>query len=115
MRVLKAFKQSPMAIDINCWLTYRMSYLKNMTSINWGVLQVQFGASYKEIRQFKRRFVDQLKRVIAFYPVNMRINSQNLILLPCKTHINKYVKATAFKSTPTITHKKSNNFSVNVM
>ena len=50
LRALKAIKQSPMAIDIYCWLTYRMSYLKKPVEIPWEVLKSQFGAEYGNMR-----------------------------------------------------------------
>lgn len=88
MRALKALKQSSMAIDIYCWLTYRMSYLKRQTNIPWIVLQMQFGANYKDIRQFRRRFLEQLRKVSTVYR-NLKIDyDQNYFkLLPSKPHI----------------------------
>ena len=90
MRALKALKQSPMAIDIYCWLTYRMSYLRRITSIPWPVLQAQFGSNYKDVRQFKRRFINQLKKVMLVYPsVRAKDDGLNFVLLPSKTHIKQ--------------------------
>jgi hypothetical protein len=94
MRALKVLRQSPMAIDIYCWLTYRMSYLRKITPIPWEVLQVQFGANYKDVRQFKRRFLDQLKKVLFVYPdANVKEGAGTLILLPGKSHIKKQNKS----------------------
>lgn len=94
MRVLKVLRQSPMAIDIYCWLTYRISYLRRITPIPWSVLQMQFGANYKDVRQFKRKFISQLKKVLVFYP-NAKVKEDNdsLILFPGKTHIQKQIKS----------------------
>ena len=93
MRALKALRRSPMAIDIYCWLTYRMSYMKNITNIPWATLQTQFGADYKDTRQFKRRFIEQLKKVMLVYPdANVKENYDNLILLPGNPHIRKQNK-----------------------
>lgn len=90
MRALKVLRQSPMAIDIYCWLTYRMSYLRRITPIPWSVLQVQFGANYKDLRQFKRRFINQLKKVLFVYPdARVKEEANNLVLLPGKSHITK--------------------------
>jgi hypothetical protein len=88
MRALKALKQSSMAIDIYCWLTYRMSYLKHKTKIPWVLLQMQFGANYKDVRQFRRRFLEQLRKVFTVYG-NLKIDyDQNCFkLLPSKPHI----------------------------
>ena len=88
IRTLKALKKSPMAIDIYCWLTYRMSYLKRDTHIPWKLLQLQFGANYNDIYQFKRRFLDQLKKVIAIYAGASVIDEKNhLTLQPGKPQI----------------------------
>lgn len=89
MRALKALSKSPMAIDIYCWLTYRMSYLRKITSIPWRVLQVQFGSNYKDTRQFKRSFLNQLKKVLIVYPdAKVKEGEGTLVLFPSKTHIS---------------------------
>lgn len=95
IRVLKLLKQSPMAIDIYCWLTYRMSYLKYQTSIPWEALQMQFGSDYADTNQgkqgFKRNFIKQLRFVLTVYPdANITCdNKDTIILKPGKSHILK--------------------------
>ena len=92
MDVLKAIKKSPLAIDIYCWVTYRMSYLKKPTEISWWTLQSQFGSSYSKDpqgkRNFKRAFVKELKKVQMFYP-DAKVDESNsgLTLTPSRTHI----------------------------
>lgn len=92
LRALKAIKQSPMAIDIYCWLTYRMSYLKKPVAIPWEVLKSQFGAEYGNTKQgrydFKRAFTGQLRKVICTYKeAKLDVNDAGLLLKPSKTHI----------------------------
>jgi hypothetical protein len=88
MRALKALKQSPMALDIYCWLTHRMSYLKNKTAIPWDCLQTQFGADYSRARDFKRYFLNQLKSVIIIYKeARIEEEENHLILKPSLPHI----------------------------
>lgn len=93
MRALMALKKSPLALDIYCWLTYRMSYLKRPASIPWAALQGQFGADYKVPRQFKAAFLRELKKVLVVYPeakvvaVETGLAGGALRLLPSKTHI----------------------------
>jgi len=90
MDVLRAIKRSSMAIDLYCWLTYRMSYLKHKTPICWQTLQVQFGADYGRTRDFKKYFLGQLRAVLTVYPeAKIDITDNGLILLPSKTHIPK--------------------------
>ena len=61
LRAIKFLKRSPLALDVYCWLTYRMSYLKAETEIPWEYLQRQFGAGYPETAQGQRNFRKKLK------------------------------------------------------
>ncbi|MFU8797113.1 MAG: replication protein RepA [Gammaproteobacteria bacterium] len=92
MRALKALKQSPLALDMYCWLTYRMSYLKKSTKIPWDTLAVQFGSNYADSPQgrqgFKRNFLKQLKAVqIVYSELNVEDTNSDLILKPSLPHI----------------------------
>jgi hypothetical protein len=88
MRALKALKKSPMALDIYCWLTHRLSYLKTKTSIPWECLQVQFGSDYNRVSDFKKRFLGQLKAVSIIYKeAKVEENEQCLILKPSRPHV----------------------------
>lgn len=94
MRALKALKRSPLALDIYCWLTYRMSYLDRRTEIPWPLLQLQFGSDYAATahgrRDFKRNFLLQLRKVKAIYrEAKLEDGGDSLILLPSKPHIPK--------------------------
>jgi hypothetical protein len=88
LRALKALRRSPMALDIYCWLTHRMSYLRKPLLIPWGALQTQFGADYRLTRQFKAKFLKQLKAVQTVYP-EARIEAEEggLKLKPSPTHV----------------------------
>jgi hypothetical protein len=95
LRAIKALKQSPLALDIYCWLTYRMSYLKKKTMIPWEALQKQFGADYASgqhgKRDFKRAFVRELKKVLLLYPAaKLACETNHLLLEPSKTHIARW-------------------------
>lgn len=97
LRALKALKKSPMALDIYCWSTYRVSYLKKRTCITWEGLQAQFGAGYpfdqQGKRNFKKKFIDALKKVTLLYPeLNCDVEISGLILKPSKTHVPKIGK-----------------------
>lgn len=92
MRALKALKRSPMALDIYCWLTYRMSYLKQPVEIPWEGLQMQFGADYavdsQGARNFKKGFLKHLLAVQVVYPdAQVREGKRGLILMPGRTHV----------------------------
>jgi len=88
MRALKALKKSPLALDVYCWLTYRLSYLKDTTVIPWALLSAQFGAGYALPRQFKAAFTEALHRVSVVYPEAKALPTpQGLELKPSPPHI----------------------------
>lgn len=92
IRVLKALTRSPLALDIYCWLTYRLSYLKHRTAIPWEALQAQFGSDYPLTalgkRHFKSKFLQQLRKVHAIYhQANFEATEDCLVLRPSKPHV----------------------------
>jgi hypothetical protein len=88
MRALKALKRSPLALDIYCWLTYRLSYLRKPAEIPWPALQMQFGADYGRERDFKAAFLEHLRAVNVLYPeANVEEGERGLLLKPSKPHI----------------------------
>ena len=98
MRALKALKRSPLALDIYCWLTYRLSYLRKPTEIPWSALQMQFGADYatqgQGPRDFKKKFLHHLRAVHVLYPeANVEEGEQGLLLKPSKSHVAQLLPA----------------------
>ena len=90
MRAIKALKQSPMALDIYTWLTYRASYLKRPTVIPWASLALQFGSDYTRLRDFKQAFLAELKKVTLVYgQVQVEATELGLMVKPSLTHISK--------------------------
>ena len=93
MRAVRALKQSPMALDIYTWLTYRVSYLRHPTVIPWSSLALQFGSNYAELRNFKTSFMTELKKVVLVYgDVHVEATEQGLLIKPSLTHIRKVSK-----------------------
>lgn len=68
MRALRALKQSPMALDIYCWVTYRASSLRHPGRITWRDLHKQFGSGVVSLGKFVQQFREGLKKVNAIYP-----------------------------------------------
>jgi hypothetical protein len=96
MNALKALKKSPMALDIYCWLTYRLSYLNRTAEIPWEALATQFGADYGRIIDFKNNFTKQLDKVLKFYPqAQVAEGQRGLVLKPSRTHVARAGKPVA--------------------
>jgi len=90
VRVLKDLTRSPLAIDLYCWLTYRVSYLKHETAISWKQLQEQFGAEYSDTRAFARKARQVLKLIQIVWPsLRYATPKGRLVLYPCTPHVLK--------------------------
>lgn len=98
MRAVRGLRQSPLALDIYVWLTYRMSYLSKRTTVPWVALAGQFGSGYamteQGLRDFKRAFLRELKHVLVIYPrAKVSDGVNGLVMYPSPPHV-------AYKSTP---------------
>jgi hypothetical protein len=95
MRAVRALKTSSLALDLYCWLTYRLSYLKCQTEIPWSLLKSQFGSDYADTKQgryeFKRQLFNQLKKVVAVYngATGVHEGKYGLMLIPSTGHIRR--------------------------
>jgi Plasmid encoded RepA protein len=57
---IRGIRNSPMAIDIYCWLAYRLLSVSSETYISWNTLKAQFGGGYSSMRNFKTQFAESL-------------------------------------------------------
>ena len=85
--ILREIRRSPMAIDLYCWMTYRASYQRGITVVTWDQLQRQFGAGYQGTargrRDFKRRLLEALEKVVAAWPeAAVDVTENGLMLRP---------------------------------
>ncbi|MCP4201642.1 MAG: pirin [bacterium] len=88
LRALRTLRGSPLALDIYAWLTYRMSYLRKPCLIPWEALQTQFGADYRRLRDFKRKFLRHLSDVLHIYPAaRLFERPAGLVLRRSPTHL----------------------------
>jgi hypothetical protein len=70
MRTLQALKSSSLALDLYAWLAYRshrVNHTKKPAFISWKQMHKQFGASYNDPKDFKRRAKESLRKVLAVY------------------------------------------------
>ncbi len=94
LNVVHALRSS-VAIDIYIWLTYKMNVLSKPVKITWRQLKFQFGSEYIDtplgIKNFKAKFLGQLKLVLEHYNVNIHSTSDYLELRPSNTHIPRFI------------------------
>lgn len=71
IRVLKALKKSPLALDLYAWATYTAYQTQkagHSRSVSWEILHEQFGAEYSDVKEFSRNAWRCLSKVQAVYP-----------------------------------------------
>ncbi|MDO8173332.1 replication protein RepA [Acetobacter tropicalis] len=93
---IKALNGHSQALDIYCWLAYRLHVLKTPTAITWPALKAQFGAGVTRIDHFRPKFIDNLKLALAVYPfAKTDITKVGLILHPSRPPVAPRTKGIA--------------------
>lgn len=85
-RILKSLKQSPMALDLYMWLSYRMFTLNKPQQIRWETLALQFGSQYKTMKGFRENVRKHLRKIQAIWQ-DLKLNlddEDTLTLLPSR-------------------------------
>ena len=82
---IRAISNNSQALDIYCWLAYRLHVLPSARTVSWPALYAQFGSSYNKLKHFKERFIESLKVAIAVYRyADIEVNEKGLILHPSR-------------------------------
>ncbi len=71
MRILKALKRSPLALDLYAWATYTAYQTQQngqSRSISWGMLHEQFGSEYRDVKDFSKKAWRAFTKVQLVYP-----------------------------------------------
>ena len=77
-RAIAALAHSAMALDIYCWLAQRLHRIPHNQPqfVPWNAVYDQFGQGYREIRKFRRDFLNLLVQVKSAYPA-ARLTNDN--------------------------------------
>ena len=65
---IRSIQKHSMAIDLYCWLAYRLHILPGSRTISWRALMAQFGAGFGRLYHFKPVFAENLALALAVYP-----------------------------------------------
>ena len=85
---IRAINNNSMALDIYCWLAYRLHVLPEARTVSWRALMGQFGGGYREIFHFKPRFLENLALACAVYrDAKVEIDERGLILNPSRSPV----------------------------
>lgn len=88
MRVLKAIKRSPLALDLYAWATWRVFKLSKPAFIPWDGLLQQMGAEYTNTKDFAQKVKTAFRKIRAVYPaLNVSYGKGGMMLHPSRTAI----------------------------
>lgn len=80
---VQRIRNSPVALDVYLWLSYRLPVLERDTPISWSALHKQFGHGIGVMRFFKRPFAENLELARSVYPAaSFALTEQGIILRP---------------------------------
>ena len=80
---IRSINRHSMAIDIYCWLAYRLHVLSKPTPVTWRGLHAQFGGGIRRIDHFRQTFMEQLDLATAVYPdAKLEAKPSGLVLSP---------------------------------
>jgi hypothetical protein len=76
-------RNSAMALDVYCWLCYRLPALKADTPVSWAALRAQFGHSVASLKHFKQPFAESLELARSVYPAaRFEVTGHGVVLRP---------------------------------
>jgi hypothetical protein len=65
---IRQIANNSMALDVYCWLAYRLHVLGEPTPVSWRALYAQFGQGFGRLDNFRRKFREVLNLALAVYP-----------------------------------------------
>lgn len=65
---IKAINGHSMALDLYCWLAYRLHSLSKPSPVTWRALKAQFGTGVSRMDHFRATFTYNLNLAMAVYP-----------------------------------------------
>jgi hypothetical protein len=90
---IRAIHNSSMALDVYCWLAYRLHALTAPKAITWAALAGQFGAGIKLRKHFKPAFTEGLGLAQAVYrDARIEVTETGVILKPSPPPVRKLAK-----------------------
>lgn len=97
IRAIRALKNSPLALDLYAWTTYKTSTVSRANKpqrVSWMALQKQLGANYKDVMNFKKASKEAFSRITTVYP-GLRLDEVEggIIIQPGRPAISQISKS----------------------
>ena len=93
---IRAINRHSMALDIYCWLAYRLHVLSGDRDVTWKALHAQFGGGVSRLDHFRTIFIENLNLALAVYPdAKVEVESRGLTLQPSRPPVSSRIKTAA--------------------
>jgi hypothetical protein len=90
---IRHIRNSSMALDVYCWLAYRLHSLTAEKPLTWAALAGQFSAGIKLRKHFKSAFNESLALALAVYrDARVEVSATGVILKPSPPPVKKLLK-----------------------
>jgi hypothetical protein len=91
---IRGINRHSMALDLYCWLAYRLHSLSRPTPVTLRALHSQFGTAVRRLDHFRETFLEQLALATAVYPAaKIEVTPTGLLLSPSPPPVSKKVIA----------------------
>jgi hypothetical protein len=91
---IQAINGHSMALDLYCWLAYRLHVLPGERPVSWRALKAQFGTGFTRMDHFRPTFRENLALALAVYPAAVvDTTERGLILHPSRPPVAPKVSA----------------------
>jgi hypothetical protein len=93
---IKSISNNSMAIDVYCWLAYRLHALTVPTPVSWKSLYGQFGSGIARIDKFRACFKGTLELAMSVYPeAKLEVDGRGVLLCPSPAPVSPKIVSLA--------------------
>jgi Plasmid encoded RepA protein len=93
---IRPISNNSMAIDVYCWLAYRLHALTGPTLVTWKALYGQFGSGIARLDKFRACLKGTLELAMSVYPeANVDVDGRGLMLFPSHPPVSSKVVSLA--------------------
>jgi hypothetical protein len=90
---IRQLANSSASLDLYMWLAFRLHHLTAPQTLSWRALHQQFGAGYRTIKGWKRRFLASLAEAVAAYPeANVELGERFITLHPSDPPVRRKLR-----------------------
>ena len=92
---IRSINGHSMALDLYCWLAYRLHVLPGARTVSWKALKSQFGTGFSRMDHFRPTFKDNLSLAMAVYPdAAVDVTDKGLTLQPSRPPVAPKISLT---------------------